>query len=758
MTSPPLLSSDPPSSSAASLPISQTEPQELDRNNGLAGSDTDHETGPGLQPTPEGKESDAILRGKESARAIVAASGIYTSGDKVTDSPRPSILNGGRKRSRSGSIIASPPRSGHAHPRETPVQKIELEQFVNREYQHKALVALQKYNPGLAQQKTEEVQFYEGLRQRRHLDPGSIFGYGYEGYGNPRTDLKLRDPLIYPDKRRVGHKQTRLPKFSKKEQMIQAEQTEELVPIRLDIEWDKIKLRDTFTWNLHDRMTPIEYYAEKLVEDFNLQVENCRPLIHQVYHSIREQLSDFYPQIFIEEPPLDAHLPYSAYKNDEMRVLIKLNITIGQQTLMDQFEWELNDPLNCPEEFAQSMTRELSLAGEFTTAIAHSIREQCQLFSKSLYITGHAFDGRPIEDADLVDALLPSPVPSSFRPFQSTKDFTPYLWGLSETDLDKAELSISREQRRQKRSTNRRGGPALPDLKDRQRTIRSLIISSVIPGAASTLEESRIFKLSRASRRSGRVGAGQRDGLDESDESESEDSTPNSPAIPAHLLQGTARTRGMRGAASAAQAAMRASLNAFGAAARSATPESASMHHHETRTSARRRDYREDSDDDLPPEKLIVKLKISRYRLKDLLRTMRLKERNAGSPLPGAHQRSLSTTPAHGSMPPPPSTSQIPTNQQAGGNRLTQEQYGVVDAPYPDSDAHPAPSPPPWLIQSLSQLNRSHPHSRFEGTMRRAAVDPVTNTPYPSATDLTGKTVRYKYFPGSGVWTAPEAV
>ncbi len=696
MTSPALYFSDPPPSSAPSLSTSQTETHRSPQDNGLPGSDTDHETGSGHQLTPEVTENDAVLRGKESPRAVVAASGIFATGDTAKSSPRLSSLSGGRKRSRSGSVIASSPKPDHAHPRETPVQKIELEQFVDREYQHKALVALQKYSPGLVQQKNEEVQFYEGLRPRRHVDPGSIFGYGYEGYGNPRTDLKLRDPLIYPEKRRLGYKKTRLPRFSRKEQTVQAEQTEELVPIRLDIEWDKIKLRDTLTWNLHDRITPIEYFAEKLVEDFSLQVENCRPLIHQISHSLHEQLSDFYPQIFIEEPPLDSHLPYSAYKNDEMRVLIKLNITIGQHTLIDQFEWELNNPLNYPEEFAQSMTRELSLAGEFTTAIAHSIREQCQLFSKSLYITGHAFDGRPIEDGDLVDALLPTPVPSSFRPFQSAKDFTPYLYELNEADLDKAELSISREQRRQKRSTNRRGGPALPDLKDRQRTIRSLVISSVIPGAASTLEESRIFKLSRASRRSGRVGAGQRDGLDDSDDSESEDSAPNSPAIPAHLLQGTARTRGMRGAASAAQAAMRANLNAFGAVARSTTPESASLHHHETRTSARRRDYREDSDDDLPPEKLIVRLKISKYRLRDLLRTMRLRERTAGaqsaSPLPGAHSRSVSTTPAHGSMPPPPSTSQIPPSQPSGGNRPTQEQYGVVDAPFPTSDAHPVVS------------------------------------------------------------------
>merc|ERR1712093_816136 len=198
---------------------------------------------------------------------------------------------------------------------------------------------------------------------------------------------------MYPRNRRPGKRKTLPPRVSRKETAIQAEQEEELVPIRLDIEWGKIKLRDTFTWNLHDRTTNIEYFAEKLVEDFGLEVQQCRPLVNYVANAMREQLTDYCPQIYPEDEPLDPHLPYFAYKNDEMRILIKLNITIGQNTLIDQFEWEINNPYNSPEEFARQMTNDLSLAGEFTTAIAHSIREQCQLFSKSLHITGYPFDG-----------------------------------------------------------------------------------------------------------------------------------------------------------------------------------------------------------------------------------------------------------------------------------------------------------------------------------------------------------------------------
>ena len=630
--------------------------------------------------TASGASAGNISESKERAKAVVAASGVQlpekapaTSSETRSKSPEKGTLNGGKKRSRSGSVIAqSPP---HAKPaslpiRQTPADKIEIEQYVNREYQHKALVAIQRVKPSLRDEKQEEYRFYEALRPQRNQDPGSIFGYGYEGYGNQRTDLPVNAQgprVLYPSGRRMlGSRKTRPPKVPRSELKVQSEQGEELIPIRLDIEWDKVKLRDTFTWNLHDRITPYEYFAEKLVEDFSLELDKCRPLVHQIINSMQEQIADFYPHVFMEDEALDPHLPYSAYKNDEMRILIKLNITIGQHTLIDQFEWEINNPWNSPEEFAEQMTKDLSLAGEFKTAIAHCIREQCQLFDRSLFLTSHPFDGRPVEDGDVQDALLPSPIPSSFRPYQSAKDFTPYLYELNENDLEKTELSISRDQRRQKRSTNRRGGPALPDLKDRQRTIRSLIVSSVIPGAALNLEESRIFKVPRSTRR--RAAGAQRDGLDDSDDSDSDESAPDSPAIPSYLLQGTARTRGMRGAASAAQAAMRANLHGLGG--RSATPEVVATHG----PGRGRRRIEEESSEDEQPEKLIVKLKINPRKYRDWWRSVRVRERGGGqgSPFTITNQltsRSTSGTPTRASMGPTSAPSQWPV--------------GAVEAPHP---------------------------------------------------------------------------
>jgi SWI/SNF-related matrix-associated actin-dependent regulator of chromatin subfamily B protein 1 len=563
--------------------------------------------------------------------------------------------------------------------------KILLEQYVNRDLLHTSAILDDQTRRGETYvHMRNEVDDYRKVRTeyRQFFPPSRLYGKGYDGYGNGHTDGMVR--LIYPSaKPRLGHRKTTRLRVKRKEMLQQADQVEELVPIRLDVDWDKIKLRDTFTWNLHDRTIPPELFAAQLVEDLGLALPAATPVLEQVQQQLHEQLGDFYPQVFIEEDALDPELPYAAYKNDEMRILIKLNITIGPHTLEDKFEWEINNPLNSPEEFAQSMARELSLSGEFTTAIAHCIREQSQLFIKSLYVVGHPFDGRPLEDADLVSSFLPSPLPSVFRPQQQAREYAPYLYEMSEADLERSEVIYSREQRRQKRSVNRRGGPTLPDLKDRQRTVRTLVVSSVLPGAAETIEDSRIYK-----RVGGASGRGKRTGLrdgDLSDSEESEESAPESPAM-ANLLSGTARTRGMRGAATAAQQRM-ANIG------RSETPESAILHHHETRTSARRlgRDVREESSES---PTLVVKLKVGREKLRKLMRDLKLGHRLPNLQQTPSLNRSQSGvgTPAAGSMG-PPTTPGVPNQQSTPATTpAAQGQIGGVDAPPPPLPGQTAPA------------------------------------------------------------------
>ncbi|KAI9809541.1 MAG: SWI/SNF chromatin-remodeling complex subunit [Pycnora praestabilis] len=736
--------------------------------------------------------SAAISEGKEKAKAVLAASGVPVKSisdqepplsrsesihSDVKLSPNPAAVTNGasqsRKRSRSGSRVPSQPASTELPHRLRPTtQQLHLDQYVTRDLLHSSAIESQTTAlTDLIRSKRKELEHYQGMRRERQANPAAVFGLGYAGYGNGYTDEKP-SRLVYPlQRKRPGGRKTRELRVSRKDLATQAEQLEELVPVRLDIDWEKVKLRDTFTWNLHDRVVPPELFAEQLIEDFKLPPETHGLLMRQVCETLAEQIQDFYPQVFIDEEALDPHLPYSAYKNDEMRILIKLNITIGQHTLVDQFEWEINNPLNSPEEFAKQMTRELSLSGEFTTAIAHCIREQSQLFTKSLYITGHPFDGRPVEDADLKAGFLPSPLPSVFRPYQSAKDYTPYLYELNEVELDRTEVSLSREQRRQKRSVNRRGGPALPDLKDRQRTVRTLVVSSVLPGAAEKLEDSRIFKrLGGAFSRNRRTLAGMKEGGDDSEDSESEESTPDSPAMSSHLQSGTARTRGMRGAATAAQAAMRANLG------RSATPEASTLHHHETRTSARRFGGREMREDSAGEPSLIVKLRISREKYRQFMRERKARSRveqsigfssqpYSSSQGPASQQG----TPGPGVMGPPPTTPamqqrqldsqqvdnvaarQLQQQRNDGATNGQQQQYGRVDASHPPGPGQAPPPPPSWLSAGLANLQSEYPRDSFEGTMRYTPVDVFTDAPLPSNATQPGQpppaNFKYQYFP-----------
>lgn len=54
---------------------------------------------------------------------------------------------------------------------------------------------------------------------------------------------------------------------------------EELVPIRLDMEMDGVKLRDCFTWNRNEQLITPEQFAEILCEDLDLKPMTFVPAI-----------------------------------------------------------------------------------------------------------------------------------------------------------------------------------------------------------------------------------------------------------------------------------------------------------------------------------------------------------------------------------------------------------------------------------------------------------------------------------------------
>ncbi|TKA72899.1 hypothetical protein B0A55_05345 [Friedmanniomyces simplex] len=656
---------------------------------------------PGHDETqPMNADTAANVNGKDSMREVKqrakevmgAAAGVrkvMTPSTPMRASPMPNgsaQTNGAsqlsRKRSRDGTQLPLRPElativdgNGTVHTHD----EVLLDRYLQRDMVHGAAVNEQgERSRALVLEKEREKDFYlTQVKAARQSNPGSVFGYGYMGYGNRTTEGKTQ--LVYSSLRGpTKGRKTRELHINRKENAKQAEQHEELVPLRLDIELDKLRLRDTFTWNLHEKLISPDMLAEYLLEDLRIPPENLHEVSRQVKGEMQEQIQNFYPHIIVEDGPLEPGQPYHNHKDDEMRILIKLNITIGRITLMDQFEWDLNNPLNSPEEFARHMAWENALSGEFTTAIAHSIREQSQLYTKSLYLTGHNFDGRPVEDLELKEAFLPTPLHSVFRPQNSQKDWMPYMYEMSEAEFERLETSMMREHRAQKRQSTRRGGPALPDLKDRQRTLRSLIVHSVIPGAVETFETTGIPKTRRGGK-GGRRGGPRGDVDVDTDDLESGDeSAPESP-VPSALNAagaGTTRTRGMRGAATAAQAAMRANYGA-----RSATPDSQLLAPPDPpRTAGRRSLLRDESvlDDG---DTLIVKLKIGKARLKAWWEEYRAKKRASEYPLSG-----------YASQPLPPPVKGLPP-------------------------------PPPWLNTAIQLLRTRHPDSDFEPLMRPYALD-----------------------------------
>jgi SWI/SNF-related matrix-associated actin-dependent regulator of chromatin subfamily B protein 1 len=75
---------------------------------------------------------------------------------------------------------------------------------------------------------------------------------------------------------------------------------------------------------------------------------------------------------------------YRKYEKIEGEIMktIKLDIRIGDIVLNDQFEWDVNNPNNNPEAFAQTLCADLGLDSEFILPVAHSIKEQILDFQK----------------------------------------------------------------------------------------------------------------------------------------------------------------------------------------------------------------------------------------------------------------------------------------------------------------------------------------------------------------------------------------
>ncbi len=72
---------------------------------------------------------------------------------------------------------------------------------------------------------------------------------------------------------------------------------------------------------------------------------------------------------------INHYRKFEKFEGEVIRT-IKLEERIGEIVLTDQFEWDINNPDNKPEEFASILCADLGLGSEFILPITHSIKSQ----------------------------------------------------------------------------------------------------------------------------------------------------------------------------------------------------------------------------------------------------------------------------------------------------------------------------------------------------------------------------------------------
>lgn len=237
----------------------------------------------------------------------------------------------------------------------------------------------------------------------------------------------------------------------------QAGRNEILVPIKIDLEAEQYRIKDSFTWNMNECLISPHHFAKLLLEDLDIPVE---PYATQIMNMINQQIDDATGVADIEMEPAagsvwasariggqegELSLPPSerdqydpaeeATKEgrpwnwglertdeeqrrwrkrmasrleagqglgdfeDDLRVIVDYEVQILRHMLRDRLEWDLCSPLT-PESFARKLCDDLGLSGEAQVLIANSVREQLINHKRAALELGLVGSGRVLKEKE----------------------------------------------------------------------------------------------------------------------------------------------------------------------------------------------------------------------------------------------------------------------------------------------------------------------------------------------------------------------
>lgn len=83
-----------------------------------------------------------------------------------------------------------------------------------------------------------------------------------------------------------------------------------MVPIRIDLDLEGYRLKDTFCINFYEKQITPEHIADILCEDFDLPVPFCKP---SIVSSIKEQINDFATYGMSQDYEQNIRIPIKVY-------------------------------------------------------------------------------------------------------------------------------------------------------------------------------------------------------------------------------------------------------------------------------------------------------------------------------------------------------------------------------------------------------------------------------------------------------------
>ncbi|KAJ2302214.1 SWI/SNF chromatin-remodeling complex subunit, partial [Coemansia sp. RSA 2705] len=215
------------------------------------------------------------------------------------------------------------------------------------------------YRAVLEEQRVRNADAAQRLRREREAEAQAPWNAGYSGLGNGTTGgagygTRVAGPggvaLVLPAQRAGAGGRAAAPRPTRRQLQLQAAQREELVPVRLDIDADGFRLRDTFTWDLNNVLVSPQQFAAGLCADLELPADVFAAAIAQ---AIEEQVDDYarYAQAgddsgallrqMLEDEAEAAGSGEMAWVDDELRVVVRIDVIIGHIAFRDQLEWDV---------------------------------------------------------------------------------------------------------------------------------------------------------------------------------------------------------------------------------------------------------------------------------------------------------------------------------------------------------------------------------------------------------------------------------